>query len=579
MKALLTKPSNDSPLRKNLPPPAPVSRHPVTPIPDNVLSLQRKPNCACGGGCPRCESALPIQTKLAVNEPGDIYEQEADRVAEEVMQMPAPTLQRACASCAAGEPTCPKCEAENQGLVQRQAEHASNAGGSVPDSFVHSLGPGQPLDSNTRAFFEPRFGYDFSQVRLHTDARAAESARAVNALAYTVGRDVVFAAGQYAPAAGGRRLLAHELSHVVQQGAAQSVDGGAPADPSGQLVLQRQAGPSGGGAALCSPPSDCPADFCTPFSSQLVAEAVRAASAPILLAGIAVKVSPRVVPLWNQYLFGGASSQDLSSQFGADFTNSQTTADTTDFLVDELKTNLESNPPSFPSGTNTVTVDIPSRIGSAITEIGNPNSVHPMDFNVIGEIPGNIAGGIGKTQKSCPAGAQPSPFDDDRTAAGTAEVTRNADGTLTVVPSIAYTVQDTIDLCPGNCGAPQEQIATVPMSRMEASGISGDVPFTVEFPAPPRSVIARPPVVPPAPPVPTPTPITGETTASALRIRQGPSTSFPILGLFPRGSIIAILCQTTGTNVEGNRTWDKTDQGFVSDRYVRRIGTGTPPNC
>ncbi|HET8631526.1 MAG TPA: DUF4157 domain-containing protein [Thermomicrobiales bacterium] len=78
--------------------------------------------------------------------------------------------------------------------------------------------PGRPLDAATRSFMEPRFGHDFSGVRVHTDARAAESARAVGALAYTVGRDLVFGAGQYVPGSrSGQRLLAHELTHVVQQ--------------------------------------------------------------------------------------------------------------------------------------------------------------------------------------------------------------------------------------------------------------------------------------------------------------------------------------------------------------------------
>jgi hypothetical protein len=80
--------------------------------------------------------------------------------------------------------------------------------------------PGQPLNGGTRAFMEPRFGHDFSRVRVHADAKAAESAQAVNALAYTVGTDVVFGNGQYEPAtANGQRLLGHELAHVVQQGA------------------------------------------------------------------------------------------------------------------------------------------------------------------------------------------------------------------------------------------------------------------------------------------------------------------------------------------------------------------------
>jgi len=78
--------------------------------------------------------------------------------------------------------------------------------------------PGTPLDAGTRAYMEPRFGYDFSKVRVHTDAKAAASARAVNALAYTAGNDVVFSSRQYSPGTmEGRRLISHELTHVVQQ--------------------------------------------------------------------------------------------------------------------------------------------------------------------------------------------------------------------------------------------------------------------------------------------------------------------------------------------------------------------------
>lgn len=87
-------------------------------------------------------------------------------------------------------------------------------------SIVHDVlrSPGQPLETSTKTFMEPRFGRDFSTVRVHTDAKAAESARAVNALAYTVGQDVVFGAGQYAPGTSeGKKLMAHELMHVVQQ--------------------------------------------------------------------------------------------------------------------------------------------------------------------------------------------------------------------------------------------------------------------------------------------------------------------------------------------------------------------------
>lgn len=83
--------------------------------------------------------------------------------------------------------------------------------------------PGQPLDAPTNEFFASRFGHDFANVRVHADAVAARSARAVNALAYTVGNNIVFGAGQFAPGSrAGRELLAHELTHVVQQGAAKS---------------------------------------------------------------------------------------------------------------------------------------------------------------------------------------------------------------------------------------------------------------------------------------------------------------------------------------------------------------------
>lgn len=106
---------------------------------------------------------------------------------------------------------------QNSNLETRNSE-------GVPPIVNEVLGlAGQPLDAETRTFFEPRFGHNFSNVRVHADALAAKSARAVNALAYTVGRNVVFGEGQFAPATtAGRRLMAHELTHVVQQSAVTS---------------------------------------------------------------------------------------------------------------------------------------------------------------------------------------------------------------------------------------------------------------------------------------------------------------------------------------------------------------------
>jgi len=139
----------------------------------------------------------PIQTKLTVNHAGDIYEQEADRVADLVMRMPAPIVQRACGPCAAGGAPCAECQEEKEQSIHRKsAELADYSKAHVSDDFLQDLGAGQPLDSASRGFSEPRFGHDFSDVRVHTNSRAAESARAVNARAYTVGRDVVFGAAE-----------------------------------------------------------------------------------------------------------------------------------------------------------------------------------------------------------------------------------------------------------------------------------------------------------------------------------------------------------------------------------------------
>lgn len=108
----------------------------------------------------------------------------------------------------------------NYRLLQRAAVNSSPVNEVPPIAYEVLRSPGQPLDAETQAFMEPRFGHDFSHVRVHTDAKAAESARAVNALAYTVGRNVVFGTGQYAPETGmGQGLLAHELTHVIQQSA------------------------------------------------------------------------------------------------------------------------------------------------------------------------------------------------------------------------------------------------------------------------------------------------------------------------------------------------------------------------
>ncbi len=173
--------------------------------------------CACGGGCPSCQAekeenkVLPIQAKLRIGATNDKYEQEADRVAEQVMRIPEPSLQRQVG------------EEEEEGFLQTkpllQRRAADNSSGSEVSPIVHEVlrSSGQPLDTSTRGFMESRFGHDFSQVRIHTNDHADLSTRVVNALAYTVGNHIVFRKGFYAPQTSlGHRLLIHELVHVMQ---------------------------------------------------------------------------------------------------------------------------------------------------------------------------------------------------------------------------------------------------------------------------------------------------------------------------------------------------------------------------
>lgn len=145
--------------------------------------LHRKAACACGGGCPSCQAKT---AGVAVSQPHDSEEHEADSMADAVMRMPA-----------GGQPA-----------PVRGAAQAPAAAG--PSS-------GRSMDAGTRSFMESRFGHDFSGVRIHDDAGAAESARSLDAHAYTYGNDIVFGSGQYDPRSNsGKHLLAHELAHVVQ---------------------------------------------------------------------------------------------------------------------------------------------------------------------------------------------------------------------------------------------------------------------------------------------------------------------------------------------------------------------------
>jgi outer membrane protein OmpA-like peptidoglycan-associated protein len=165
-----------------------------------------------------------IQAKLAISKPNDPCEQEADRIADRVMRMTASPLTNSNPSVSlrgslGPQRKCAPCEDEEAKNLQRKERGDSADSRTTAPPIVHEAlnSSGQPLDPVTRSFMEARFGQDFEHVRVHADGPARKSAEAVDAKAYTVGHHVVFGANRYAPASvDGRRLLAHELAHVMQ---------------------------------------------------------------------------------------------------------------------------------------------------------------------------------------------------------------------------------------------------------------------------------------------------------------------------------------------------------------------------
>ncbi|MBN3960851.1 DUF4157 domain-containing protein [Nostoc sp. NMS8] len=188
--------------------------------------------------------SLRPQTKLTVNQPGDVYEQEADRVAQQVMQTMGESVSKqsvqrealpeeeelqmkslADANTSLQREALPEEEEELQMKsladtnisLQRQGDGVA-ATSDLETSIQQERGGGQPLSDNIRQPMEQSFGTDFSSVKIHTDSRSDQLNQSIQARAFTTGQDIFFRQGEYAPEShGGKELLAHELTHVVQQ--------------------------------------------------------------------------------------------------------------------------------------------------------------------------------------------------------------------------------------------------------------------------------------------------------------------------------------------------------------------------
>jgi len=464
---------------------------------------------------------------------------------------------------------------------------------------------------------EPRFGHDFGSVRVHSDSQAARAANSVHALAYTLGRDIYFASGQFAPeSAGGKRLLAHELTHVVQQAGHDTADNvvqracntaicPTPTDcilisksPTGTRYLfvkgsdEFEAGEkarletaaralpvgatvdilgmasSDGGADFnerlsChradaaaavfaaagkasnlaykeatgevpgtdndanfrgvdiviqsptpSPPTpapptpaqpapsvpvdscpcpaatpSCPATYCSAMGRRW-AMADRLTSGPVLEAALTVLAGSAVGTIYNQFIWGGLSGvMTLSSSLTNEFATICQTAVATNHIMTAIINAIWGH---YPASTPVGPIPLSTIAPTAAGDIGTPGNANELVYCGATNAPGLLAGGIGTTQLSTLVGAIPSTQNDSRSATGQIDVSRHTlpggGSRLVFTPTVDIEVKDTVDFCPGNCGDRAAQVATVPLSRWEASGISGDVAFVTKFAAPPSQL-------------------------------------------------------------------------------------------
>lgn len=427
--------------------------HAFTPLwPAPVITpplIQRQAHCACGGDCPRCLAEPRAGTNLEVSMPGDASEVEADRVADEVMRMadgatPAQAgqpaeravLHRSCASRAA---------------TKNRA--AKNVTGDLSSLVARGTsGGGRALDRNTRAFMERRFGRDFGDVRVHTDATAAESAGALNAHAYTLGNNIIFSAGRYQPQTQqGRRLVAHELAHVLQQHQGSRA----------ARLIQRD----------CADPN-----FCTPYATATEAANEESWLRKYYLPTEGTKFGANSRALYERFLSrrpGDSLAPVVFDSPGTDvvssFAESGATAQDQDAIIDLIGARLHRAPSPLSDYTPTI-MSVENFLSR--TELDN----RPINYSNPFSIAGHIAGGIGSSDAG-----------DDYRKVLWGNVTLEkvplvgSTGYVSVETTLHYEVFDAIDFCPGDCGSPAEQLITIPMSRLEASGEAYDVPFKVLF--------------------------------------------------------------------------------------------------
>ncbi|MEN8229435.1 MAG: DUF4157 domain-containing protein, partial [Bacteroidota bacterium] len=339
---------------------------------------------------------------------------------------------------------------EEEENAQRKEMKSDDKGLEAP-AIVHDAIEygGRSMDDNTRLYMENHMGYDFSKVKVHTSSMAAKSADSINALAFTSGNNIVFNKGQYAPnTANGKRLLAHELTHVVQQ--------------NGMMLksIQRTT------------------DFCRPYATP--AEAADAEwwlrNTYMRLEGLET-FGTEVYNLYDSYLSRSPGDSLAPRIFNSDssyihnsFKDDGYVKDDMDAVLDLVAARLN----RIPSG--------PLRPGvwtlMSLSNFLSPAEMNnrPINFSNPFSVSGHTAGAIGSSDAG----------DDYRkitraNVAITKVVLFGNTGYHLIELIPHYEVFDTIDFCPGDPGSPAEQLVTTTMSRLEASGEAYDMPFKVIF--------------------------------------------------------------------------------------------------
>jgi hypothetical protein len=383
---------------------------------------------------------FPIQTKLTVGKPGDIYEQEADRVAAQVMSMgnSSPSIQPATAM------------GKKEVQTKRSSDGESQAGSNIESQLSSSKGGGSPLPDDVRSFMEPRFGADFSQVRVHTDTNAAQMNDVLSARAFTYGSDIYLNRGEYSTVSTeGKKLLAHELTHVIQQ-------------HTGRVNTKIQ--------------RDCSdSDFCKPYTNATEIANAKAYLLTYFVPVLEGYFGSDVGALWKRYLSRKPGDSLTPTVFNTEGNSIHDSFSNNNFIHDETEHVLDLVASRLSRGYGNVTQPITNFLSSSEMEL-NTDFANPLT------IPGNIAGGIGSSDAG---------MDSRRITWGNVsfDITNLPFGKLVNIEvTLGFEVKDTVDLCPGDCGAILEQmLATIKMSRLEASGEAYDVPFIVRFTGPTKT--------------------------------------------------------------------------------------------